>query len=111
VPVGTLILREGEPPDAACIVVQGHCEAFRSSGTGTTTLRTMGPGDVFGEMALLSSQPRSASVVALDEVTAMVIARAALARDVHAESWLAKLLATLVDRFRDLEGREPPSQE
>jgi eukaryotic-like serine/threonine-protein kinase len=106
-PAGTLILREGESPDAAYIVVQGRCEAFRTGPAGRTSLRTMGPGDVFGEMALLSARPRSASVVALDEVVAMVITPAALAREVHAESWLARLLATLVERFRDLEGREP----
>jgi serine/threonine-protein kinase len=102
---GTLILREGDAPDAAYIMTRGRCEAFRVVAGERKSLREMGPGDVFGEMALLSKRPRSASVVALEDVTAIVVTEEALAREVHAESWLVPLLKTLVNRFRDLEER------
>ena len=104
-PKGTVILREGDPPDAAYIVTRGRCEAYRGEGKDRRTLREMGAGDVFGEMALLSSKPRSASVVALEDVTAIVVTQEALAREVHSESWLVPLLKTLVERFRELEAR------
>ncbi len=104
-PAGTTIVREGDPPDAAYIVTRGRCEAFRGTGTTREVLRQMGPGDVFGEMALLSSSPRSASVVALEDVDAMVITREVLEREVHADSWVVSLLRTLVSRFRELEDR------
>ena len=102
---GTVILREGDPPDAAYIVTRGRCEAYRTVSGERRALREMGAGDVFGEMALLSSRPRSASVVALEDVTAIVVTREALAREVHSESWLLPLLKTLVERFRELEER------
>jgi CRP-like cAMP-binding protein len=102
---GTVIVREGDPPDAAYILTRGRCEAYRAVDTERRSLREMGPGDVFGEMALLSKHPRSASVMALDDVTAIVVTPEALAREVHSESWLVPLLKTLVQRFRELEER------
>jgi serine/threonine-protein kinase len=102
---GTVIMREGDPPDAAYILTRGRCEAFRMVGAERRSLREMGPGDVFGEMALLSKRPRSASVAALDDVTAIVVTPEALAREVHSESWLVPLLKTLVARFQELEAR------
>jgi serine/threonine-protein kinase len=102
---GTVILHEGDPPDAAYILMSGRCEAYRTVGLERRPLREMGPGDVFGEMALLSKQPRSASVIALEDVTAIVVSPEALAREVHSESWLVPLLKTLVERFRELEER------
>ncbi len=107
---GTIILHEGDPPDAAYIVTRGRCEAYKTVGGERRVLREMRAGDVFGEMALLSSRPRSASVVALDDVTAIVVTREALAREVHSESWLLPLLKTLVERFRELEERVGPER-
>ena len=104
-PAGTTILRQGDPPDAAYIITRGRCEAFKTVGAERKALREMGPGDVFGEMALLSSRPRSANVVALEDLTAIVVTKEALAREVHAESSILPLLRTLVDRFRELEER------
>ena len=105
---GTVILREGDAADAAYIVTRGRCEAYKTVAGERRPLREMAAGDVFGEMALLSSRPRSASVVALEDVTAIVVTREALAREVHSESWLLPLLRTLVDRFRELEERVGP---
>jgi serine/threonine-protein kinase len=100
-----VILREGDPPDAAYILTRGRCEAYRTVGGDRRVLREMGAGDVFGEMALLSSKTRSASVLALEDVTAIVVTKEALQREVHSESWLLPLLKTLVQRFRELEER------
>jgi serine/threonine-protein kinase len=102
-PAGAIIVREGDPPDAAYIVTRGRCEAFRGSGAERTVLRQMGPGDVFGELALLSSRPRSASVAAVEDLEAFVVTREVFEREVHADSWVVSLLRTLVSRFRELE--------
>ena len=102
-PAGAIIVREGDPPDAAYIVTRGCCEAFRGSGAERSVLRQMGPGDVFGELALLSSRPRSASVAAVEDLEALVVTREVFEREVHADSWVVSLLRTLVSRFRELE--------
>jgi len=102
---GETILREGEDGDAAYIITSGVAVAYKTIDVEERALREMGPGEVFGEMALLSSRPRSASVVAKTDVTAIVVTKEALARELHAESWLAALVRTLVDRLSELDAR------
>ncbi len=57
---GEAAVREGDPGDALYVVAEGSFEVRR----GGRALRTLGPGDVFGEMSLLDGAPRAASVVA-----------------------------------------------
>lgn len=70
-------------------------------------LGTAGPGEVLGEMALLDDLPRSASVVAQEDVTALLLPvwefRAALRN--HPDITL-KLLAALSRRLRKAEARQ-----
>jgi eukaryotic-like serine/threonine-protein kinase len=100
---GELIIREGEAGDAAYIIVSGQCRAFRQIGEQEETLETMGPGDVFGEMALLLDQPRAASVVAVEPATLLVLDRATLSEGLGVEGWTGALVRALAERFRDLE--------
>ena len=57
---GTVVVREGEPGALFYIVVEGEAVASVAG----RPLRTMGPGDGFGEIALLRDVPRTATVVA-----------------------------------------------
>src|SRR5690606_30638666 len=75
---GTVIVREGDEADSAYIIEDGRCEGYKGQGAARRGLRTMGPGDVFGETAIFTGQPRTASVVALDEVRVTVITRETL---------------------------------
>lgn len=102
---GSVIVEEGKPGDEAFIVVKGSCEAYRVIDGERRVLRTMGPGDVFGEMAILNEAVRTASVDAVDEVTVLVISRAAMAEEFGEGSWIGKLLVSLAGRFRDLDER------
>ena len=65
----------------------------------------MGPGDVFGEMALLLDEPRAASVQAVDDVTLLVLDRATLSEGLGVEGWTGALVRALAQRFHDLEQR------
>jgi serine/threonine-protein kinase len=102
-PAGAVVMREGEQADAAYFVVSGRCEAFRTEGDQRVTLRTMGPGEVFGETALLTSGSRTASVVALEELYTQVVTPEALEDELRAGSWLATMVKALAERFREVD--------
>jgi len=104
-PAGTLIVREGDIADEAYVITTGHCEAFREERGRRVFLRTFGPSDVFGEAALFASEPRNASVVAVDDVTAIVVSQTTLDRELGGDSWLGTFIRALAARHRDLEAR------
>ncbi|GAA2120320.1 DHA2 family efflux MFS transporter permease subunit [Nocardioides bigeumensis] len=58
VPAGTWLMREGEPTGSAYVVRGGRFEVE----VGGRIVRELGPGEVLGELALLTGEPRSASV-------------------------------------------------
>jgi voltage-gated potassium channel len=61
---GGFIFREGEEADEMYFIVRGEVEAL--VGTEFRSVRNMGPGDFFGEIALFTDGPRTASVRALE---------------------------------------------
>lgn len=102
---GTAIVVEGTPGHEAFIIVEGECVAYKTVDGKRRTLRTMGPGDVFGETAVLSDAPRTATVEAVDDVTAIVIDRAALEDGLGFDTWLGTIVKALASRFRELDAR------
>src|SRR6187402_2072473 len=101
---GQLIIKEGDVGDSAFIVVSGKCRAFRTRADGTQeTVGESGPGDVFGELALLLDEPRAASVEALDEVTVLVLDKRTMQDGLGADGWTGALVRALANRFRNLE--------
>ena len=66
VPGGDTLMREGEEPDAFYLVVSGRLRAFVALEDGSeVAVGEIGPGEVVGEMAMLSPEPRSATVRAV----------------------------------------------
>jgi diguanylate cyclase (GGDEF)-like protein len=74
---GAVIVEVGDPGSALFIVVQGSLEVVYPGRSEDVGLAHLGPGDFFGEMALLSTHPRSASVRALTPVRALEVGRGA----------------------------------
>src|SRR5262249_38384169 len=105
---GARIVTEGEPGDAAYIIVRGHCVAHRTVAGLKRVLRRMGPGDVFGEMAVLMNLPRTATVEAEGAVTTIVVTPATLEEGLGTDSWMGALVRALADRFRELDARASP---
>jgi serine/threonine-protein kinase len=105
-PAGTLVLEEGEPGDAAYIIVKGRCEVFKAgTGGAPRVLRVMGPGEVFGETAILTRAPRTASIRALDDVTLMVVREDALTEALGLNAWMGRFVTALARRFREVDAR------
>jgi CRP-like cAMP-binding protein len=79
-PAGAFVIREGEPGNSFFFVAGGQLRVFATDGLGRQTeLAQLGEHAVFGEMALLSAQPRSASVECLSEVDLFEVGRTSLA--------------------------------
>ena len=70
---GTTLVAQGEAGDAYWLIAEGSAEVVRDG----RTLRRLGPGDGFGEIALLEDRPRTASVVATDAVELLRLPREA----------------------------------
>jgi serine/threonine-protein kinase len=102
-PAGTLIVREGDEPDAAYIIEQGRCEVYKVLNGKRVILRELGPGDVFGETSIFTGVPRTASVVAIDHVRAASITRESLDYELAEKGWLAAFVRGLAERFRTSE--------
>ncbi len=60
-PAGQRIFKEGDRNTAMYIILKGNVEIFFTVNNSQTKLAVMNPGDFFGEMALFSSKPRSAT--------------------------------------------------
>jgi CRP/FNR family transcriptional regulator, cyclic AMP receptor protein len=63
-PAGTVIAREGEPGVGLFVIVEGQAEVT----IGGKRKAKLGPGDFFGEIALLDGGPRTATVTTLTDV-------------------------------------------
>src|SRR4051812_31226583 len=71
-----VIFHEGDPGDAFHLISKGRVAVRVNTPLGeTATLVILGPGEYFGEMAILSPAPRNATVVALEPVETMSLHR------------------------------------
>jgi CRP-like cAMP-binding protein len=73
-PAGAVIIGEGEPGNRMFFLTSGRVSVIKGHGSAQpVTLAQFGPGQFFGEMSLVESVARSASVVADDAVTACTL--------------------------------------
>jgi len=66
---GKFIFREGDPEDSMYFIKEGKVEISKKMGDAEQVLAFLGPNDFFGEMALFSKSPRSASAKAVKQTT------------------------------------------
>jgi signal-transduction protein with cAMP-binding, CBS, and nucleotidyltransferase domain len=70
---GDTLMREGEPGSELMVIVDGRVRVVRVDDGVERQLRTYGPGDQIGELAILRDRPRAATVIAETEVRTLVI--------------------------------------
>ncbi len=103
---GEAIVREGEPGEDLYFLESGRVQVVRGHGAEATVLDELGAGDLFGEMALLTGNPRSATVTALSEVNVWALSRADFDDLVTAYPHLALALSRLLsERLRATDAR------
>jgi CRP-like cAMP-binding protein len=66
---GEVVFREGDAGRQMYVINAGRVDVFRHANGGQVHVGSLGPGDIFGEMALVDDLPRSATVVAVEENT------------------------------------------
>src|SRR5258708_4193757 len=101
-PAGSKIFGKGDKPDYMFIVVSGKIKIYSRSDTKIrTTFAYILPGEFFGEMALLSTEPRSASAESAAESNLLLIHKREFSKLLRLNpSFSADLLHNLSARLR-----------
>lgn len=99
---GQMILQRGDDGSSMMAVLRGRVRISFFSGEGKeVTLNVVNPGEIFGEMALLDGQPRSADATAIEETLLLVVERGQFMRFLRQNDDLyLRLLAVLCERLR-----------
>jgi CRP/FNR family cyclic AMP-dependent transcriptional regulator len=96
---GQLIFSRGDPGEDVHLVVEGRVRLSVLSIEGKVlSFNHAGRGDIFGEIAALDGQARTADATALTRVTTMMLARASLARLMETRPQLAQAAVAFVCR-------------
>jgi CRP/FNR family transcriptional regulator, cyclic AMP receptor protein len=100
-PSGAVILCEETAAQHLYIVKRGRVRVVKRSRSGETLLGELGPGNMFGEMALIDKRMRSASIIAI-EPTVCIELPCLMVEDMLTRSnpWVAAMLRILVLRLR-----------
>jgi CRP-like cAMP-binding protein len=102
-PMGSFVFREGDAGSDMYIIESGSLDVLRSA-RGDIPVATLGPGDFFGEMAILEDQPRFASVRAVSAARLLRVDRAAFAGMLRENFEIAvRIMRKLVARLRRTE--------
>jgi CRP/FNR family cyclic AMP-dependent transcriptional regulator len=106
-PRDTRVFHEGDPGDACYIVRAGSCRVTREHPDGRAiTLATLGPGAIFGELAMLDGERRSASVEASENTELLALPASDVRTLIREHPEMAeKLVVALTRRLRDANER------
>jgi CRP-like cAMP-binding protein len=73
---GEAVIRQGDPGEEFFLVGRGAAAVtMQNPGEPERQVATLGPGDVFGEMALLTDEPRNATVRAVEDMEAFCLGK------------------------------------
>lgn len=110
-PKGEVLFDEGDEADKAYVIADGDLEILKESGGTSVRIAISTSGDVVGEMALLTGEPRNAGARAITPVRLIAIPRSCL-DDVLSTSVQANraLFSVFIERWREQESRVRQSE-
>jgi CRP-like cAMP-binding protein len=98
---GEIIFEEGKSGDWVCVVLEGAVEVSKNVSGGKFILGKLGPGEIFGELALLGAIRRTATVRAIGETTIGIIDREFLDKELNKmSSGLRAIVVSTAQRFK-----------
>jgi CRP/FNR family transcriptional regulator, cyclic AMP receptor protein len=104
IPAGKTLAEKGHSGGEFFVIISGRADVKRADGTSAS----MGPGDYFGEIALLDNGPRTATVTAASAMRCLVLAPRQFQDVLSQDSAIAvNMLHTVVRRLRAT--AEPPA--
>jgi CRP/FNR family cyclic AMP-dependent transcriptional regulator len=99
-PAGSVLAKEGKPGFECFVIADGKAKVTLRG----RKVAVLGPGDIVGEMALLDSGPRSATVVAEDDMKVYVLDPREFATMLDETPWVGrKILKAMAQRLRNAE--------
>jgi len=106
-PKGARVFHEGDESDACYVIRDGEVRVTREHSDGRAiALATLGPGELFGELAMLDGGVRSASVEALTDVDLLALSAADMRGLLQRNAEItAKLVVALTRRLRETNER------
>jgi signal transduction histidine kinase len=99
---GSVLCRENEVEDRFYMILEGEVEVTKNiNNTESRLLKTLSPGDFFGEMALIHNAPRAATVTAKTELTTLELDKSAFDRVLHKSTSIAMaMVSEISNRLR-----------
>jgi CRP/FNR family transcriptional regulator len=103
---GEIIIRQGETGSCMYVIQQGEVEVVVDAKGQELKLRTLGPNDFFGEMALFEEETRTATVRTKGTARILTIDKKSFLGGIHEDPSLAfRIVQTMSHRIRDLTDR------
>ena len=103
---GQKIFSEGDSGDSAFLVETGLVEISRTVKGKKMVLGRIGPGGLFGEMALIDAQPRMADAQAVEKTKAFLVPTAVFKNQLDSsDPFMRKLVLALMNHARSLSGQ------
>jgi CRP/FNR family transcriptional regulator len=104
---GEIVFREGDASDTCYVIRSGHARAVREHSDGRSiTIARFGPGDIFGELAMLDDERRSATIEMLEPAEVLGILGPDMRRLLREHPEIAvKLIGALAHRLRETNER------
>ncbi|HKP54972.1 MAG TPA: cyclic nucleotide-binding and patatin-like phospholipase domain-containing protein [Chloroflexia bacterium] len=105
-PKGTCVCREGDPSDALYIIETGQVKVYKEAARKRVLIATLGPGTPFGDMALLTGEPRVATVEVSIDADLWVLAKEDFDQALHRYPAIAINLSRILAKRLRLSNEE-----
>lgn len=99
-----IVVNKGDESETLYIVVEGRLRMYLDDESGNEiTVRLLGPGDVFGELALFTGAPRTSNVMTMEPCTLLALTRSQLTDCLTIDSELAfRIIRALAQRIQEM---------